>query len=169
MNNISYTGIVNILSKKQILSSTYNSATPLFLNTICETLRGGTTAINKVVPCYISILNKSDSCEASKFEEEPDYQKYSDNALIIQPLSIVSKFVENNTILFSSMLSSNLVNTSVYSASNTDGYAVLLNQDRKILAYSSLELNKLQNVLSTSNVQTQATIEWKLNFANSKS
>ena len=172
-NKINYLGVVTIKTKDSMKRSA-NAGTRFFLQEICRTLLTAENVVDNLSPYYMTIVQIKPQDNENP-EEKLFYGLYSEeeitgSKIVLQDLPIVARQSSSTDDTDTSCVFTSLFNYHVANLSNkpqTDDdpcFTLLLNKNKKILAYSAIHFGDISVVYEDPNAQS--TIEWKLIFAN---
>lgn len=167
---IQYKGDVTIKIKDKPKVKQHNEGTfHLFnlLNRIFSKSVYELTDLGSLLPCYISILPHVDNIiTAETLRETPNYEFYKNYSIIIKELPILNKQIIGNSVKYSTVLTTSLMNNYITTLVDKTGYPVLLDANcSNILAFSEIDLSILQTMYNDS--LGQAEIDWEISFNNS--
>lgn len=163
-SNIRYKGSVGIELQRGSIRAHNNGTRNLFniINRIFTNKLFDKDGIIENLPSYISFIPES------RFDTDiTDYTSYTEK-ILINELTIASREITaDERIVYKSLLTRNMINSSYAGLLNNETPVVALLLDgscKNILAYSIIDSVALKSICE--NEISQATVEWELHFDN---
>ena len=164
---ICYKGEVTIKLKDKPVVKKHNSGTVNMFNLVNNVFSRAlydTQELGKALPAYIAIVYNTNINKQDILNGLSDYSVYKRWSIITNELPIVSRNIENNSIVYKSLLTNSVLISSLNGVSDS-GYALLLDGTcSKILAVSDIELNALAPLYE--DPLGESDIEWRMTFNN---
>ena len=166
-SNIKYKGRVEITSKNKKSVRVHNEGTyHLFnlVNRIFSKTMIELTDISQALPAYIALISDGDEVTDEAIRTNPTYSVFSRKSILIKELPIVSKEIIENTIKYSALLTTTVIDGSAIRLADK-GYALLLDSHCKnILAFASVDITSIKLMQETQLGQSE--IAWSMSFSN---
>ena len=170
INGITYTGEVTISDNRGMYIRKRNKGTSNLFLSLSELLAGiGLDKIKQKLPLSIGLIHDNNSIINDEYiNTHLNFSNYDNVKLTLSDLFIVDRRIdiETTSVYFSTLLSSNQIKTVVKSLNLNGCYAMLVDGDSRILAYSAFDYDSIRAVCNDTSGKAQAVVEWKMFFSN---